>query len=151
MSLSDAKPRPIQFRLQTLLLLVVIVALGISAILLTVRCRRLSVQYEEANARLEVSRKEAEESRRIAYELQEEANILKNLMGFPLTDTVSHISVQFQRDMDSFAADIPEPERCYRGLWLRTRQSTAGGQVEHGKSAHAGCNDGSSSGGLLLK
>jgi hypothetical protein len=138
MSSSDTKREPFQFRLQTLLLLVAIVALGINAILLTFRCRRLSVQCEEANVRLQVFRREAEESRRIAYELQEDANILKNLMGFPATDTVSRICEQFDLDMNTFAADVPPQDGYYRTLWLRMQQRTAGGQAEHGETKHAG-------------
>ena len=81
MSVSDAKREPFQFRLQTLLILVLFVALAIGAIQLSYRCRRLSLECEEAEARLTIQREEAKELRRVADQLQGETCTLKNLIG----------------------------------------------------------------------
>ena len=124
MSASDAKPEPFQFSLQTLLKIVLFVALAIGAIQLSYRCRRLSLECEEAEARLTIQQEEAKELRRVAHQLQEEACTLKSLMGFPVTMTVNDISQQFDLDMNTFAPDVPEQERYYRALWLRKRQSS---------------------------
>ena len=102
-----------------MLLVVVIVALAITSLQLTYRYRRLSLEYRLLQERAIAERRRAEEVLQAARQLQEEANTLKTWIGFPVTTKIDDVRDQMNRDMETFAADVPAQERCYRRILAR--------------------------------
>ncbi|HUT89029.1 MAG TPA: hypothetical protein VMY37_06020 [Thermoguttaceae bacterium] len=116
-----------------MLVVVVIVALAITSIRLTYRSRRLSLEYELSQEQLRMQRRQAEEAMQAARQLQDEANTLKLLIGLPATTRIDEVRDQYDRDMETFAADVPLQERDYRRLLHRMRDELK--QLRAGDSA----------------
>ena len=116
-----------------MLVVVLIVALAVTSIQLTYRCRRLSLEYELLQEQLRMQRRIAEETMQAARQAQYETNTLKRLMGLPETTRIDDVRDQYDRDMETFAADMPIQERDYRRLLLRMHEELK--QLRAGDSA----------------
>lgn len=73
-------------------------------------------RYEEAEIKAKAAQEQATKDSTRASAKAEEANRLKQLMGFAVTDEIPAIEAKFAEDMQIYAGTFPEDQRFYRPL-----------------------------------